>query len=73
VTGVLAGAVLIVAGLAPPGLLQRLAQEIQAFRDSLSSPFPGRPYRYATVEQPRWLACLGVAVIAATLVAYLAG
>jgi hypothetical protein len=65
------GSVLIVFGLVP-GLFQELAEGVRDFGDRLSSRFPGPSRPHAQFNQPRWLAAIGVAVIAATLLAYFA-
>ena len=72
--GVLAGAILIVFG-AVPGLFQQLVDGlqdgIQDFASRMSSQFPGPPCQHEQLPQPRWLAGLGAALIAATVLAYL--
>ena len=68
VVGVLSGCALIVFGLVP-GLFQAVASGIWNFHDSLSGSFPS-PHRMEEIRQPVWLAGLGVALSAATLLAY---
>ena len=70
VIGVLAGIVLMVAGLVP-GLLQGFAQAISNFGDALSSRPPGASASPVEFEQPRWFAHAGVALICATLLVVL--
>ena len=69
----LVGAVLIALGFVP-GVLQRVQDGIQNFRDSLLSPFPAtvpRQTDYENLPRPIWLAGLGLAVILVSLVAYI--
>lgn len=69
VIGVLAGIVLMVAGLVP-GLLQGFAQAVSNFSDVLSSRPPGVSGSPIEFKQPRWFATVGLALICATLLAY---
>jgi len=72
-TALMIGAVLIALGFVP-GVLQRVQDGIQNFRDSLYSPFPARfPHQtdYESLSRPLWLAGLDLAVILASLVAYI--
>ena len=68
--GVVSGGVLVMFGLVP-GLLQGLGEAIYNFRDLLSSLFPSQPHRYDPIRQSRLLAGLGLALIVATLLAYI--
>jgi hypothetical protein len=68
--GVVSGSILIVFGVVP-GLFQELREFVRNFCDSLSSPFPIPSRRHDQTRQPTWLAGLGLALIAATVAAYL--
>jgi drug/metabolite transporter (DMT)-like permease len=69
--GVMAGCVLILFGLFPPPF-ERLMEELSNFTDSLSSRFRRQPRRYEQIQKPVWwLAGLGMALIAVTVLAYL--
>jgi hypothetical protein len=72
-TALMIGGALIALGFVP-GVLQRVQDGIQNFRDSLLSPFPARfPQQtdYENLPRPFWLAGLGLAVILLCLVAYI--
>jgi hypothetical protein len=72
--GVFAGMVLIALGVVP-GLFQRLVDGVQDgvqnFANLLSSQFPGPSRLHEELPRPKWLAGLGAALIAATVLAYL--
>jgi hypothetical protein len=74
-TGVLMGSVLVVFGLVP-GLFQRFAEGVRNALTSLqdgnlpSARFQVHPVWQAQSGQPRWLAIIGAALIAGTLLSY---
>ncbi len=68
--GVLAGAVLIVFGIIP-GVFQSTADGVRNFVNLLSAQFPGPERVHEEFPQPRWLAGVGAALIALTVLAYL--
>ena len=75
-TGVLIGTMLILLGVVPRwfhALTEEVREGIRNFSDSLSSPLLVRPdYETKTGkhEQPLWLAVVGLALIALTLMGY---
>jgi hypothetical protein len=79
VNGLWMGTLLIVIGLVP-GLFDRCAKAMSdaasamsfRFPISLSSRFPSPPGKSSQIEQPRWLATLGMAIIALAYFAYIA-
>lgn len=68
--GVLAGAVLIVFGVVP-GVFQGIVDGVRNSVNLLSSQFPGPSRLREEFPRPRWLAGLGAALIALTVLAYL--
>jgi hypothetical protein len=79
VNGLWMGTLLIIVGLVP-GLLDRCAKSISdaantlsfRFPVSMSSRFPLQPAKSSQIDQPRWLAALGMAIIALAFFAYIA-
>ena len=69
-TGVLAGAFLIVFGIVP-GLFPALADGVRNSLNLLSSQCPAPSRLHQEFPRPRWLAGLGAALITATVLAYL--
>jgi hypothetical protein len=72
-TALMIGAVLVALGFVP-GVLQRVQDGIQNFRDSLYSPFPVRFAQqtdYENLPRPFWLAGLGLVVVLVSLIAYI--
>lgn len=69
--GVLSGSVLVVFGLVP-GLFEGLSEGVRNFNDSVSFGSPMRPRRYTEHYHRRhvWLAGLGAALIALSVLAY---
>lgn len=72
--GLAAGSVLILFGLVPrifQGLAEGVREGVCNFKDSFLPSFPGRPRDYEQIHTPRWwLAGLGAALIAITVLAY---
>jgi len=69
VLGLSMGSVLLVFGLVP-GLFQGLTEAVRNYGDRLSGRFPSPSRGPAQFDQPRWLAAIGAALIAVTLLAY---
>ena len=68
-TGVVMGCILIVIG-SVPGLLEKWAEALSNFADSVMFRFAVASRTPAKVEQQRWLAALGMALIALSLFLY---
>jgi hypothetical protein len=75
-TGVVIGTMLLVFGLVP-GLFQGFADGVRRALESfqngnlLAVRFHSHPSRDVEASQPRWLAGIGAALIAGTLIGYL--
>jgi hypothetical protein len=63
------GALLIVLGLVP-GLFQGLTDGVRNALESFSSPLRSRLNGDGRIREPRWLAGVGIALIAAAMLAY---
>jgi hypothetical protein len=79
VNGLWMGTLLIVLGLVPSlldGCVKAISDVASAvsfrFPISMSSRFPSQPAKSSSIEQPRWLAALGIALMAFTFFAYIA-